>query len=286
MRAAAFAIGIISALFACPLSSSAQPDKYCAQLQSSMEPGQLYQLICKNRHCFLQIYFPGATIPSGTTQRLLFKTAPSPVQNSLVVVQLKYVAFSPRATPSAVRLVRQPLDFARYFKYFFSFSPYREMHDGIEKAMPADLDDVEHAATVSYTGYDDYHRYKTAPDAESRILKAFHVNYFNGARCVRTFDDLRRPQFLFEDRENAGWRRSVAATLIPDLIDQAAASEVLQYQRLEVILSNYQKQPGTSGCFSFPVQGIGASVTVSISDLEENARANRLDPTTWIIGVQ
>ena len=124
---------------------------------------------------------------------------------------------------------------------------------------------------------------------DRQTLESFHVHYFNGNACVRTTDDGRRQQFLFERREEQeGYFSTLVARLnIPQFSTPAVAGpEVLKYEKLHVLLGNYKKKPLTSGCVSFSVPAQGSALDIVLSDIEDNVLHNSVAPTkTWSLNV-
>jgi hypothetical protein len=261
--------------------AAAQPD-YCGMYASSMSPGELYQVKCPTpntcqTHLVGQSNFP---VQRGSNDRFLYKTAETPVQNSLVIIQFQYVGTEPHKSASAVSLARQRVDFACF----------RGGHAAVRDAVPVDPDDVGHAPSVTYGSYDKFHRTGGADSwGDRQTLESFHVHYFNGNACVRTTDDGRRQQFLFERREEQeGYFSTLVARLnIPQFSTPAVAGpEVLKYEKLHVLLGNYKKKPLTSGCVSFSVPAQGSALDIVLSDIEDNVLHNSVAPTkTWSLNV-
>lgn len=268
MRARIFPLSAFVALLASS-SALAQANGHCSRFQTFMTPEILYEVLCAEsvstciRPAALSIVKDKAT-------PFIFKTGATPVANSLVVLQLKYVGTTPRSDPSNVRLMRHRLDFACY----------RRNRNHVRTAIPDDPDMVDRAPEVSYRGYDEFHRYGFTGGADRDVLANFHTRYFNGETCVPTTDTQRRAQFLFEDRSNVAgafqsvWRRLGGSD---GRAIAAPGSEILKYQQLHVVVSNYRKRPQENGCFGFSVQGAGGAVEIAMSDIEENVRDPRDD---------
>lgn len=281
MRTCRFVVGVLGVIGA-GHTAAAQSDRYCTSLADHLQPNTLYRATCTDPSCLTPIS-PTGMIRAQTTARFLYRTAATPIQNSLVVVQLKYVGTTPRGSISGVRLTRHALDFACY----------RRNKAHVREAIPLDPDDPTRAPPeVPYKNYDDFHRYGFTSSDHHRTLSNFHTRYFNGEECVTTTDLNRRAQFLFEDRSNvagvfrSAWRRIGGDDIVTTAV---AAPEMLKYQQLHVVVSNYKKRPGLNGCFSFAVQGLGAAVEIAISDVEENVRSTdvqgRFSQRTWTIDV-
>jgi len=264
-------------------SAMAQTDAYCRRFESRMQPGQLYQARCADRDdCLVPV---SAAIKKDENHRFLYRTGTSqPVQNSLEVVQLKYVGISPQIKPSNVALSRQQVNFGCY--------GWRK-RDYVYPAISAEAEEMGRAAEVSYDNYDQFYRYGYSAPSDRSALQDFHVRrYHNGSACVYTDSPERAGQFLFERRNDVpgffrtAWRRSGIQEAVGPALAQPS-NDLLKYQRLQFYLANYQKRPDAAGCFSFPVQGRGSSIEIAISDVEENVRARTYgsSPPSWTVSV-
>jgi hypothetical protein len=245
-----------------------------------MQPGQLYQARCLDGDDCLAPALPVA-LKKGATHRFLYRTNATPVQNSLVVIQLKYVGVSPQSKASRVALSRQAIN----------FGCNKRSQNYVYPAIAALPEQLNSAPKVSYENYDQFYRYGYSGSEDQPTFWDFNVRrYFNGATCVRTADPERAGQFLFEKRDDVAgwfrtaWRKSGAQEAIGPALAQPG-NEILRYQDLHVYLANYQKRPDATGCFSFPLQGKGSSVEVAVSDVEENVRARTFGQHSWVFSV-
>lgn len=260
-------------------AAAAQPDDYCTRYESQMAADTLYVVTtCPGKthaRCFVPVS-SGTTLGRGITYRFLYKTPPSDIQNSLIVIKLKELAAQPLPAPAAVSLVRHQLSFGCYFKYWIVS----------REAIPSNPEN-DAAPTVAYDKYDQFNRYGFAPPPARTVLLKFHTNYFNGSACVTTRERVRRAQFLFTNQSNVVDFTASLGTRFELSTPPAIAAEINRYSRLQVVVANYKKRLQTSGCISFAGRGNGQSLEIDLSDLEEKARAqsdlDRFSQKTWAI---
>jgi hypothetical protein len=278
-RGCAFAICILAS-GTCSLQA-APNDAYCSRYIDQMDPRALYVATCLgNPSCLSRIESAGdrafmvargqppVQLQRNRTYRFLYKTPDDEIVNSLVVIQLMQIGSTPRKVdkPVDVQLAREALNFA-----------CRAFRQNIYRASwPADVDEDTRLPTVDYDKYDQFHREGYTSLAEAGFMtRDFHTQYFDGDTCVSTLDPPRRSQFLLFARRNVETRVSSFFNRFGAKPDEAIAApeeRPQQYERLKVLLSNYQKQPHKSGCFSFNARGTGSQLQVSFSDLEDKVR--------------
>jgi hypothetical protein len=258
---------------------------------SDLAPQVLYVLApCADNltsHC--PVPAQSAMLKQNVSYRFLYKTPPTDILKSLIVVHVKGLASHPVATPVTVRVSRQHLAFACKL----TLNPFSKTRYYIDPklAYPANAENAENAfarreppyneaptAEVDYNGYDHFNRYGDATQPTSGILKQIHANYFNGSECVPTMEAVRRAQFLFIDRDQVPDFTTAFTTEIGITKPTASADsgEINRYDHLQVIVANYEKQAQTSGCISFVVRSTGPSLEIDMSDLEEKVRTTDL----------
>lgn len=286
------------------ISASAYANEYCRAFIDQMETGTLYAVKCRNNSSCLQkvakpkLFSDDAFLiaenkeletlePSGR-YNFIFKTEQNFSRNSLVVVQTKRLDNPARIEmkPVGVKIRRDALK--------FSCQLFAE--NVFQSAWPRDDARGDQVPSVSFDKYDQFHRYGyTAKEERSHLWNRFHVAYHNGSTCVSTLDPARRFQFLLYERNNIPSKFVAFLERINVLSPSAALaankSEMAKYEKLKVVVTNYQivknpteTRPG-AGCFGFSASTGGnktATLTVSMSDLEENAPYFPLDQTvTW-----
>ena len=286
--------GVVAAaiLFIGQFAVVANANEFCRSFIGEMDTGVLYVAKCLNRaSCLEKVVTPGIgannvlvtqdnkfeTLEPGNRYNFIFKTAESLPRNSMVVVQTKRLNNPSRVEtkPVDVQIRRNALN--------FSCGPFGT--NVYESAWPPDDAKGNQVPSVSFYKYDQFHRYGyTAKEERSRLWSKFHVVYFNGSTCVSTLDAARRSQFLLYDRTNIP-SKFVAfleriSVVSPSAAIAAGQNEMAKYEKIKVLLTNYQivnqdsgRNP-VAGCFGFSASS-GTTKTsqleISVSDLELNA---------------
>ena len=256
---------------------------------------------CSSVDCLKEVipYFDGlnghanVSLRSNLHYKFYYRTAETPVINSLVAVQIKHLGliaspngFVPRVAnkPVEVNLERDATPFACDREE--NKKAYKYEENGVEKA-------------VNYDTYDRFHRWGVlAADDDPVLADHFHIYYDNRVdwRCVRSDEGPRAALFLMHARdvipkwyENIAYRYGVPSIAEHFTFTRAYAKpqsqreatsqleEVTPFLKLKVLLTNYHKEKMKSGCFSFSV-GTGLAdpkerpteLDVSFSDLEES----------------
>ncbi|HLW93186.1 MAG TPA: hypothetical protein VKS78_18030 [Roseiarcus sp.] len=252
------------------------------------------------------LLFQGSPLEANARYNFLFRTIDTPVSNSVVVVQMKLIAANgPREDKHGVAdvvLMRGRTDFACRSEFA---SPYPTTADAV-------------ARRVTFTSYDHYHRSvgHYFDDDENFLDERFHIGYSadsaktcSSRTTVWTNSWGRRELFLLNDRAHfqpslLALARKVGRGLISSAlaadgtppVDQET-KELPKFSQFIVRMASYQKKPGDSGCFSFPVdthtdgQAPDAlkEIDLGLRDLEELQLpihdADRYRPTIWKISV-
>ncbi len=257
-------------------------DKYCTGVGTSISKAGLYLVKkgCHNKRCNVTRLSKEENnkVTKSRNYRIIYKTTQSSIQNSLIVIQLKYLNRKKieRRKISDVRLKRDRIDFVCF----------RERTDKVANKIPLNK---EKPVNISYEIYDRYHRYGEVSDVEAVYLRDnFHIVYFNGSECISTRSLEQRVQFLMADRSNYPEGVSVffhsLGVYSPAV---AGTNDILSFEKLVVDLKRYKKRKQHRGCVSFDIRVPADEVHIGISDLEEKRtlaapwEKPKLD--TWIL---
>jgi hypothetical protein len=265
----------------------AQPDS-CGTDAGQLAYDQLYVAMpCAGQptsQCLIPV--ESAALRQNVPYHFLYKTSPTDILKSLIVVQLKGVAAQPVPAPVAVNVSRQRLSFACYrnpLKFFrVSISP--------NLPYPADADGESAGVGVPYSHYDHFNRYGDTSMPSQGVLRQIHTNYSNGAECVSTLEAVRRAQFLFADRDKVPGFFVALRTDVGATEPTAIAAEINRYNHLQVIVTNYEKQSQqsqTSACIRFTARSYGPALEINLSDLEQKVRTldfyDKFHPRVWVL---
>ncbi len=275
---------------------------YCSRFADKMDAGSLYAASCaRSSTCLAKVVtnVRGETgiIKRGKFQLLerkrrytfLYKTdpmGPMGATNSLVIARIKLVAAAPlhNVKPPDVEIKR----------YGFHFACVADVYKG-DESLAAWPSDPPHAKRqvfqrIPFDKFDHFHRYGFTTgdtDKELRQNTHFHVVYYNGKSCVSTLSRSRIRQFLLEDRDNVPWFIVSVANRLGGFFDvtRAEAQQAEKYEKLRVIVTNYQRKPNQSGCFEFTTRaGTAESKTleISVGDVEKQVQSYPFDISkTW-----
>jgi hypothetical protein len=285
------------------LSGAFHGDAISAELCSTLDKHTLYLVNSDNAQKVIPYsdYLNGHTnisLHPNSTYKFFYRTDDTPVVNSLVAVQIKYLGLVPsedgvlvRRTskkPVGVNLERDATPFACGSKSA-DYSAYKYVdYNGGDKAVDSD-------------NYDLFHRWGILATDDGPVLnEQFHIFYHRDmqSRCVRSDEGPRAALFLVHARNAIPGRlerlayRTGFSNLANNLqiaraygADVRTPSErragdltpVIPYLKMKMLLTNYQKESMSSGCFSFsasttlpnPNEKL-TELDVSFSDLEES----------------
>jgi hypothetical protein len=283
----------LTALF--PLASVANANAACEQQSNRMQAGALYVLLC-NGNCLARVErVEGGKhalrhndalvqLSRGRRYQFLYKPLNPVASNSLVVVQVKRrETQSGSEKPAPVELRKDAIRFA---------CVGRNRSASVEGWPPEGVAGRA-APNIGYASYDRFHRYGFTNADDMTLLRKFHVRYFNGQTCVSTLDPVRRTQFLFHDHLNYPSRPLAFVARLGFYVSEANAQEldaIKRYERLRVILTNYQRAASAQGCFEFSVRTgpATAGIDLVLRDLESQAsRLPTFDTTArWSFDVK
>jgi hypothetical protein len=268
----------------------AQPDS-CGSDAGQLAPDRLYVAMPCADHPNSQCQVPAesAALKQNVPYHFLYKTSPTDILRSLVVVQLKGVAAQPVAAPVAVSVSRHRLSFACYRNplKLFRVSIYTNLPH------PPDADGDSAGAGVPYSNYDHFNRYGDTSMPSQGVLWQIHTNYSNGAECVSTLETVRRAQFLFTNRDQVPGFFVALGTDVGIKEPVAIAAEINKYNHLQVIVTNYEKpdqtsaQAQTSACIRFVARSYSPALEINLSDLEQKVRTpdlyEKFHPRVWLL---
>ncbi|HWV40408.1 hypothetical protein [Pseudorhodoplanes sp.] len=282
----------LTALFT--LASGANANTACENHSNRMQAGALYALLC-NGNCLARVERVDigkhalrqndalVHLSRGRRYQFLYKPQNPVASNSLVVVQVKRLETSSGSEkPVPVELRRDAVRFA---------CVGRNRSASVE-AWPPEGVSGHAAPKIGYTSYDRFHRYGFTNADDMTLLRKFHVRYFNGQSCVSTLDPVRRTQFLFHDHMNYPSRPFAFAARLGLYVNEANAQQldaIKRYERLRVILTNYQQAASSQGCFEFSVRTgpATAGIDLGLRDLERASRVPTFDTTArWSFDVK
>jgi hypothetical protein len=291
----------VAALFL--FQGSAFSQNNCALFLDQMKDGYLYESEpgCRSFSDCVKKVTPNINLTTGLADVSLnpnkaynfyYRTEGTPIKNSLVAVQIKYLEATPRPrtlNPVGVNLERDATPFA-CDKKLHKDLPYK-----YGKYIDNQLVDA-----IDYDEYDQYHRWgRFSGDIDAELHENFHLRYNNGSQCVRS-DEERRAQLLLMHARNtlpsrweeaayrAGLSKLAENFKIPKAYAQYAKTpserralrertDVVPFSQLKVLLTNYQKNELSSGCFGFSISTNLtdrvrqlSEIDVSFSDLEES----------------
>jgi hypothetical protein len=199
------------------------------------------------------------------TYNFFYRTKQTPVSNSVVTVQTKFFPSDPRTPEERKRISDVSLS-----------------RDQIKFACNPSAN-VSVKKVVSFDHYDGYHRAPGAPfsDDYKFLDEEYHVRYqpdykrtcaSKGVTWTKNWG--RRQFFLLNARKDFQTNvLSVAARAVftPAYADDVETGQMPDLSQIRVHMTSYTKEPGSSGCYSFPVQTFGAvkEVDVVLRDLDE-----------------
>ena len=268
-----------------------------------MEDESLYTIVNCGNHtsCLWKVVAPGGggallqrmlraeidALQRGQTYQFLYRTSPTPIQNSSVVIKIRQTGSKP-LPGSPVQLRRYALAL-RLRSSAVVLSGPRGLRISSATKLTRPRCRIRHVQ-------DQFHRYGPTSAAEHRMLQTnLHTRYNNGQGCVSTLEDIRRAQFLFQDGRSIPGRPvaflgRVSGTTAPGPATAAESEQIRQYERLKLVVSNYRKNLNAPGCFAFALQA-GSASTLSLeftmSDLERQVQATPWDTSkSWTFKLQ
>jgi hypothetical protein len=289
--------GLLSVALVSVGSHGHASDPYCQTFAAKLDPALLYAVKegCFDRACITTFDAPttgeegNGSLGKGAHYRFIYVIGNSTITKSPFIVKAMYTdqtAPGIVAKPS-VNLARDRLRFACRPGWLWAVNGSHKRYEA--PPLPSDWEATGHRVEIPYDKYDQYHRRGyTDPDNLSQ-LDQFHVGYENASTCSFTNDSARRPYFLFTDQEKLSnfidrlVARFNAAPVTQLIAGGAEYRKVTSYTRLELTMSNYEKEAQTRGCISFPVEGAHDAVDLQLVDLEWQLRGTRDAPPRWHI---
>lgn len=222
-----------------------------------------------------------------------YRTAQTPVSNSVVAVQMKFLPSEPRTREEKKQISDVSLTRDQINRDQINFACNPLAGTAVRKV-------------VSFDHYDSYHRAPGAPFTNDYkfIDEEYHVNYqpnykrscsSKGTTWTKNWG--RRQFFLLNRRRDFQTNplSVVGRAIFPPAYADPESDQLPDLSQITVHMTSYTKEPGSSGCFSFPVQTGGSvkEVDVVLRDLDElqlkdysaYSKFDRYTPQIWRIQI-
>lgn len=277
-------------------TATAANNQYCRAFFDQMADDTLYVASCSGRdNCIEKVVtdLSGNSMllkNDGTVQQLLkglkydfvYKTLPSGLPNSVVVIQVKQID-----APVKTSLAASPVGMRRYGIDFACFRGKRG--DAVLPQWPPEVVRGRDLRLMPFEKFDEFHRQgSTSADEDDFMRSNLHFRYFNGQACVSTLDPIRRAQFLMNDpKDFAGKIQSffISLGMSPVKPNEDSVAQVKKYDRLKILVSNYRRGMSPQGCVQFSSKAGRPESTrldVVLRDIEQQVQTFPIDTSqSW-----
>lgn len=257
-----FAVSIASIATAAVLTTTSgqAQDSYCQNLRARILPNHLYAASCPSARCLVDLTGSRATLRKGGNYRLLLGLGGDLPPQSVVLIKAKYMnkAAQPAAKPPSVGVRREQIE--------FGCNPVTGSKRP-EAAYPK-----QGEASVSFEGYDNYHRLGFASVDDRRKLNRFHFSYRGERGCRSTYRNsneflLHMPNYQPGFLARSGIRLG-ASTSYAFAAEASEYRSVLSYNEIAVRLTGYERSTRVTACVSVDIKSRYDMLDIDFVDLQ------------------